>query len=134
MINDGNLSSAVVSRTVSVIPVNDVPVLAEVETSTVPYTENGDVVLVSPSITVSDVDWIWDANLDSALVTIASGMRTGDTLAYVSNSTISSVVAEFDAVTGVLNMTGSATQAQWQTALRSVTYSSSSEDPTGTHA
>jgi hypothetical protein len=31
----------------------------------------------------------------------------------------------------VLALSGSATQAAWQAALRSVTYSSSSEDPTG---
>jgi hypothetical protein len=115
-----------------VIPVNDVPVLAEVETSSLPYTENGAAVAISPSITVSDVDWIWDASLDSALVNITSGMNTGDVLAYAGAS--AAITAVFDASTGVLTMTGSVAQADWQTALKAVTFSSSSEDPTGTQS
>ena len=35
---------------------------------------------------------------------------------------------------GVLSLSGSVSQAEWQTALRAVTYSSSSEDPTGTQS
>ena len=114
----------------TVAPVNDVPVLAGMESGSLSYTENDAATAVSPGITVSDVDVLTDPVLDSATVTISSGMRDGDVLAY---STVNSgIAAAFNASTGVLTLSGGVSVPDWQAALRSVTYSSSSEDPTGT--
>jgi hypothetical protein len=133
MINDGNLSSAVVSRTVSVMPVNDVPVLSGVEQSSLPYMELSPAMQLSAAIVVTDVDFITDANLDSATISISpSTSRRGDYLAYLpGNATTPSFAATYDTFSAVLSMTGSATPAEWQIALRSVLYWSTSGDPTG---
>ena len=64
-------------------------------------------------------------------MTIASGKQAGDVLAYAGAGGIMGTYA-FE--TGALTMTGSAPVATWETALRAVTYSSTSEDPTGTQA
>ena len=94
------------------------------------YTENDAATAVSPRITVSDLDWLTDPVLDSATVTISSGLREGDVLAYPGE--LSGVTATYAASSGVMSLTGRVSVSEWQTALRSVTYSSWSEDPTGT--
>ena len=73
VISDGDVSSAAVTRTVTVTPVNDVPVLAAVEAGALAYTENDAATVVSATITVSDLDFTTDANLDTATVTISTG-------------------------------------------------------------
>ena len=65
-------------------------------------------------------------------MTIGSGLMSGDVLAYPASGT--GITATYDSGTGVLSMSGSALVSAWQTALRAVTYSSSSEDPTGTQS
>ena len=133
VISDGVVSSAAVTRTVTVTPVNDVPVLAAVEAGALAYTENDVATVVSATITVSDLDLTTDANLDTATVTIITGLTDGDVLAY--SLVGSGIVASYDAASGELSLSGSGvSQAVWQTALRAVTYSSSSEDPTGTQS
>ena len=82
VISDGDVSSAAVTRTVTVTPVNDVPVLAAVEAGSLAYTENDVATVVSATITVSDLDLTTDANLDTATVTIGTGLTDGDVLAY----------------------------------------------------
>ena len=132
VISDGDVSSAAVTRTVTVTPVNDVPVLAAVEAGALAYTENDVATVVSATITVSDLDLTTDASLDTATVTIITGLTDGDVLAY-SGSDVS-IVSAYVAGSGTLSLSGSVSQAVWQTALRAVTYSSSSEDPTGTQS
>jgi hypothetical protein len=132
VISDGDSTSSVVTRSVTVVPVNDVPMLAGMETGALAYTENDGATLVSVLVTVSDADWLTDPVLDSATVTIADGMHVGDVLACTADAS-EGVTASFDVSTGALTMTGSVSLSVWQEALRMVTYSSSSEDPTGTH-
>ena len=54
------------------MPVNDVPVLANVESGSLAYTENDAAQIVSPNITVSDLDWLTGATLETAAVSISS--------------------------------------------------------------
>jgi len=131
-ISDGNVSSLSVTRTVTVRPVNDAPVLAGVEAAALQYVENHATIVVSANITVTDVDTITDAKLDTARVAIAAGRRTGDTLAAAVRA---GLTQSFSAGTGVLSLSGAnLTQGEWQAVLRSVTYESTSEDPTGTQS
>ena len=58
-------------------------------------------------------------------VTISAGFTTGDTLSWTDQA---SITASYDATTGVLSLLGDATLATYQTLLRSVAFSSSSED------
>jgi VCBS repeat-containing protein len=109
--------------TVSVSAVNDAPVVTTTTTAR-SYTENATAVIANNDLTLGDVD---NANLTGATVQITSGLTTGDTLAFTAAN---GITGTYDSVTGKLTLTGNATVAQYQTALQSVTYVSSSDNPT----
>ncbi len=88
------------------------------------YTENGGAVLLDPGVTVTDAD---SANLASATVTMTTNYANGqDTLAFVNQN---GITGTWTPGTGVLALTGTATKALYQAALRSVTYTNTSEAP-----
>ncbi|NTV02983.1 MAG: DUF4347 domain-containing protein, partial [Chlorobiaceae bacterium] len=83
---------------------------------------------ITPVLTLTDVD---DTSIASgATVTISSGLTTGDTLSIDSSSLALGITASYDATTGVLTFTGSASVSAYQSMLRGVKYASSSDDPT----
>ena len=102
VISDGNASSVAVTRTIEFMAVNDVPVLADVEAASLAYTENDAATVVSATITVSDVDTLTDAHLDSATASISTGLTDGDGLAYSGSD--GAIRSAYDAGTGVLSM------------------------------
>ncbi|OYD96612.1 hypothetical protein CDG76_07505 [Nostoc sp. 'Peltigera membranacea cyanobiont' 210A] len=125
IVNDGAANSTAVSRNINITAVNDAPV-ATATNSAVAYTENATTIIDS-GITVSDVD---SANLSGATVSITSGFASAqDTLAFTNQN---GITGNYNSSTGVLTLIGSATIANYQTALRSVTYSNSSDNPTTT--
>ena len=133
-VNDGSTSSSTTTKTVSVASVNDVPV-ATTSGGTTAFTEGNNVtstpVAVDSGITVSDAD---NTTLASATVSITGNLQTAeDVLAFTNNpATMGNISAVYTAGTGVLALTSAgatATLAQWQAALRSVTYTDSSETP-----
>lgn len=89
-------------------------------------------VAVDPSITVSDAD---STTLASATAAITGGLQSAqDVLAFTnSNSTtFGNITASYSALTGTLTLTSAgatATVAQFQAALRAVTYTNSSDTP-----
>ena len=90
------------------------------------YRELRTATTLSSGTTVSDPE---SANLVSGTVSITSGFAfTGDTLAATTTGT--SITASYNASTGVLSLTGSDTLAHYQQVLDSVSYSSSSQNPT----
>ena len=108
--------------TVDVISQPDAPVLAVSNAAS--YTENAAAVAVDPNITVVDQD---STDLVSATIAITTGFQaTADELAF---TPAAGITGTYNATTGVLSLTGTATLAQYQTALRSVTYRSTSENP-----
>ena len=110
--------------TVTINGADDAPVLGNAG-NTIGYTE---LQVVPPAIdavlTVADVD---NANLASATVSIASGFFAGDALNFTNQN---GITGSYNGATGVLTLTGTATVAQYQAALESVTFSSSSANPT----
>lgn len=92
------------------------------------FTEGGTAGVIDGALTLTDSD---DTQLTGATVTISSGRTVGDTLTF---TTQNGITGSYDTGTGVLTLSGTATVADYQTALRSVTYSSNSDDPTGTSA
>jgi hypothetical protein len=133
VINDGDAASNSVTRTITVNPVPDAPVLANVETAINNYMENDPALPLSNFITVADADYIVDSVLETATVSITSGLRDGDVLAaHASVSSSLGISSAYDATTGELILTGTTTVANWQQAMRLITYSSTSHDPTGT--
>ncbi|MEO5362341.1 MAG: DUF4347 domain-containing protein, partial [Magnetococcus sp. DMHC-8] len=121
---DGSTGSA--TATITITPVNDAPVATA--GATLAYTENGAAAAIDNTITLSDVD---DTQIAGATVTISSGLTGGDSLAV---ATQNGIVGTYNATLGRLTLTGTATLANYQTALRSVTFVSSSDAPTATAA
>ena len=93
------------------------------------YSAGGTATTLSSGTTVSDPE---SANLVSGTVSITSGFLTGDTLAATTIGT--SITASYNASTGVLSLSGSDTLAHYQQVLDSVSYSSSSQNPTNSGA
>ncbi|MEO1981222.1 MAG: DUF2341 domain-containing protein, partial [Fuerstiella sp.] len=88
------------------------------------YTENNGQVAVDTGLTVSDVD---SPNLDSAVVRITTGFNAvEDRLAFTDQFAIS---GSYDSLTGILTLTGTTAVANYQTALRSVTYENLNDVP-----
>ncbi|MDZ8086445.1 MAG: cadherin-like domain-containing protein, partial [Nostoc sp. DedQUE12b] len=122
VVNDGTDNSTVVTRNINITAVNNAPI-ATTTNSALAYTENATTAIDS-GITVSDED---SANLASATVRISSGFISAqDSLAFTNQN---GITGSYNSITGVLTLTGSATVANYQTALRSITYTNSSDNP-----
>jgi len=123
-VNDGDADSNLLSRNIEFTAVNDAPVLSALESTQVFYTENGSPVAITGSLAISDVD---DTNIESATVAISNNFANGeDFLLFTDQPGIS---GDFDSTTGTLTLTGPATVADYVTAIRSVTYENSSDNP-----
>jgi hypothetical protein len=124
--NDGAASnnlSNIATRNINV-QVNTPPVLAAIEGSSLAYTEGGAPVAITSSLTVTDTD---SSNLAGATVQLTSNCTSAeDVLGFTNQNGISGVYAP---ATCLMTLTGSSTVANYQTALRSVTYSNSSNNP-----
>ena len=124
--NGGVDTSAAASLSFNVNPINDAPVVTA--GNSVGYTENGSPALINNSITVSDVD---SGNLSGATVAISAGFTAGDLLSFANQN---GIAGAYNAATGVLSLSGTATVAQYEAALRSVGYSSTSNTSTANSA
>jgi len=122
-VNDGTLTSNTVTSTVKVVGVDQAPVLSSAG-NTVSYTQGKAAVIASATINAADVD---SSNLASASVSISSGFFTGDVLGATASN---GITASYNASTGVLTLTGSATLADYRKVLHSVTFHSTSGNPT----
>jgi gliding motility-associated-like protein len=110
----------------AVVVLNTAPILNGTATP-LPYTENDGAVAVDPGITVSDNE---DLDMESATVSISNGfISTEDALAFTNQN---GLTGSYNSGSGVLTITGDGTLAQYDQALRSVTYQNSSEDPSET--
>ena len=107
---------------ITVNAVNDAPVV-NTSGGSANYIENTPTI-VDPALTLSDVD---DTSLESATVTITGNFVAGqDTLLFTDQS---GITGNWNGATGVLTLTGTATVAQYQAALRSVQYDNTSDNP-----
>jgi len=113
-----------VSYTLNVDDVNETPVLNMVETSAIGFVENGVPVPISSMLTVLEPD---NGFIYSASIQFSSGyVSDEDMLEFVSQN---GIVGSFDIVTGSLELTGQATATDYQSAIRSITYSNLDENP-----
>jgi len=110
------------SNTVSVLlgALSNSPPVAGGAGNTIGYTEQAVAATVDIGLTVSDPD---NLNLASATVTISNGLQSGDTLHF---SNQNGITGSFSA--GVLTLSGSASLANYQTALDSVTFDNPTND------
>lgn len=121
--SDAGLGGSVATATVVVNPVNDLAVVATAPGLTL-FTEGGPGVAIDPSLTVSDTD---DVILSGARVRFVDSYFPGEeVLEFTNTGTITGV---FDPVLGHLNLIGTDTVANYEAALRAVTYRNSSRNP-----
>src|SRR5262249_42035524 len=126
-VDDGpptNHASNVVTRDLTGISVNSAPVLADIETTALSYTENGSALALTATPTLPDSD---SANLTGATVQITGNCANPeDVLSFSTQNGISGV---YTPASCLLTLSGSSLVANYQTALHSVTYSNSSDNP-----
>jgi hypothetical protein len=113
------------TRRVNVVAVDDAPVVAGLG-GDLTFTEGGAGLPVAPALTVTDVD---SAKLTGAAVRVESGFDAK--FDRLSHDTTDGIAAQFDESTGTLTLTGQATPADYQAALRSIVFHNDSDAPTG---
>ncbi|UPK25389.1 VCBS domain-containing protein [Bradyrhizobium sp. 195] len=119
---DGTASGIV---TVTITGSNDAPVL-NANGGSLSYTEGQATTAIDMALIVSDVD---STNLTGATVSITGNFASGqDVLGFTNQN---GIIGSYNASTGVLTLTGSSSVANYQAALRSVTYSNSGDNPSG---
>ncbi len=106
----------------SITAVNDAPA-GTPASGTLAYTENQAATALDTDIAITDVD---DTDLEGAVVQLAGFVAGQDVLGFIDQN---GIAGNFDAGTGILTLTGSATLAEYEAALESVTYFNSSDDP-----
>jgi Tol biopolymer transport system component len=124
-VSDGTLSSNVMTSLITVVPANNAPTVSG--TSVLAYTEKDAAQVINPSIVVADVD----SALVSATVRIsANNSAAQDVLGFVGDATTGNIIGSFSGGSLVLiSPGGTATVAQFQAALRRVTYVNTSANP-----
>ncbi|MBD2036350.1 DUF4347 domain-containing protein [Leptolyngbya sp. FACHB-321] len=88
------------------------------------YIENQVAKAIDPAITLDDID---NNNLVGATVQLTSGYVNGEDLLAFTDQL--GITGSFNAITGTLALTGDSTLANYQTALRTITYQNNSDNP-----
>jgi hypothetical protein len=119
-------TSATATRTVTVTDTDQTPIVTTTG-GTTNYVGASSAVTIDGHVTVSDRD---NSTQTSATVAVTTGFQSGDVLSFTNDGvTMGNIQASYTAGTGVMLLTsigGSATNAQWASALSSVTFSSTS--------
>jgi hypothetical protein len=111
---DSGLSN-VATRDITLTVSNDPPSVGT-NPGSVAYTRTGPSVAIDGALEVLDPD---DTQFESAVVRLAGGFQPGDQLEFASQL---GITGTYDSGTGVLTLAGSASTADYRTALRSVRY------------
>jgi Ca2+-binding RTX toxin-like protein len=123
-VNDGANVSNSLSSTITINASNDAPVLSGLEISALGYAPNAAATNITATLQIADAD---STTLTGATIQIAGNYHLGeDSLAFANTANITGI---FNPVTGTLTLTGTDTVANYQAAIRSVTYVSTSQDP-----
>ena len=120
--DSSSADSLVDTRTIGVTPTNDPPTVTT-SGGNASYTEGNPASTIDGGLTVADPD---DTNLEGATVRVSSGFQSGDDLVFVNQNGISGV---YNTGTGVLSLTGTASKANYQTALRSIQFRTTHDNP-----
>jgi Ca2+-binding RTX toxin-like protein len=123
VVDDGTDPSNTLTSTIDITATNDAPVLANIESDPLPYPPNAPAVVITSTLTLADLD---NASMTGATVQITGSYQAGDLLEFTDTPNITGV---FNAGNGTLTLTGTDSAANYQAALRSVTYVSSSQSP-----
>ena len=123
-VNDGTLDSNAATVSMTIISVIDLPTVTTTSGS-LAYTENDPARAIDSGVTVSAPD---SPSIAGATVQITAGCtNTEDLLAFTNTPSITGTLT---LATCLLTLTGTDSVANYQAALRSVTYANTSENPT----
>jgi autotransporter-associated beta strand protein len=116
LVSDGVAGSSPVTRTITVSAVNDAPTLAA-SGGNATFTALAGPIVIDNLITIADLD---SASITGASIAISANFTVGqDVLAFTNTANITGV---YNAANGTLALAGTDTLANYQAALRSVTY------------
>lgn len=118
------INSNTVNRNIAITGVNNAPILAGIEVANLTYTEGEAAKPITSSINVADVD---NTTINSAIIQITSNYINGQDLLKFTNQ--NGITGVWTAGTGMLMLSGASTVANYQAALRSVSYQNTSQDP-----
>jgi len=116
-INDNFTASNTISREISVIPVNDAPMLDNTELTALQFPENSAPLQITSTINIDDAD---DTLLESAQVRIGSNFSAGED--FLSFADQNGIIGNYNPLTGVLQLNGTASVVDYEAALRSVAF------------
>jgi gliding motility-associated-like protein len=105
---------------IKVNKVNDAPVLTNIENTSILYSLGDPAVQITSAIVINDVD---DNFLFSARVNISENFTRGDVLS-VETGISQLITVSYNSETGVLDLSGKDTRANYQTALTKVSFRS----------
>jgi VCBS repeat-containing protein len=108
--------------TVTITGTNDAPAISVDGAAT--FTTGGPAVSVDNTVTISDVD---NTTLSGATITISGGFSSGDSLNFINQL---GITGTYNAITGVLTLAGVASLADYETAIESITFSTTSGSTT----
>ncbi|HEX2394134.1 MAG TPA: Ig-like domain-containing protein, partial [Bacteroidales bacterium] len=123
-VTDGSSISNSINKTVTVSAANDPPVLSAIESTAVSYSEGDGAVKITNTITVADID---NSPMTSAIITISNNYQNGQDVLGFTNGF--GLTGTWNQSQGMLTLSGTATVAQMQSALRSITYENTSKNP-----
>ncbi|MFT5504885.1 MAG: hypothetical protein ACI8XC_002602, partial [Gammaproteobacteria bacterium] len=122
-VSDGDLTSMTEATvTININPINDKPEVGRFVGYNFAYTEQASAEPLAANLTVTDVD---DDNIESATVTISPYDTGNDVL----GCGVFDVDISCSQSGDTLTLTGSDTKLDYQTKLRSLTYSNNADDP-----
>ncbi len=131
----GNSTAATSMTTLTTIPA----VVVTTSGGATAWTESNNLTVTSTPVVIDSGITVTDpisTTLTSATVSITGGFQSSeDVLAFTNDgSTMGDIAGSYTSGTGVLALTSSshATLAQWQAALRTITYNDTAQPPTGT--
>ena len=122
-VGDGIAAPVDTSATLDLTPVNDAPA-GSAAGGSIAYVENQSPAVIDTALTVTDPD---DTDFIGATVSITGDFVAGqDVLGFTDQN---GITGSYNAATGVLTLSGTSLVANYQTALRAVTYFNSSDNP-----
>ena len=125
-LTDWDDNSNTVTRNVNVIAINSTPALSGIAGADLTYNEGSGPVNGSAAFTVSITDTD-DTDMESATITVTNNYTLGEDELGFTNQL--GITGSWNSTTGILTLTGTASLADYQTALEAVTYENLSADP-----
>ncbi|MCA6078762.1 putative Ig domain-containing protein [Fulvivirga sedimenti] len=120
---DGEVeASAEALVNLTIHPVNDIPVVSNLESTPINYSQGQGEVFITQSVTVNDID---NNFISSATVMIETNYVEGEDILIFTNESTPEIQHNFDAQTGVLLLEGQASKSQYDVALKRVRYRNS---------